>query len=52
MSMVKDIVGLTKIMGQALARKNNPKQISKVQHRLSNVEGSNHENQLNSNPNL
>jgi hypothetical protein len=30
-------------MGQAFTRKNNPKQISKVQHGLSNVEGCNHE---------
>jgi hypothetical protein len=43
MSMVKAITSLTKIMGQAFAKKNNPRQIPKVQHGLSNVEGSNHE---------
>jgi hypothetical protein len=43
MSMVKVITSLTKIMGQAFARKNHPRQFSKVQHGLSNVEGSNHE---------
>jgi len=43
MNMVKVITSLTKIMGQTFARRNNLRQIPKVQHGLSNVEGSNHE---------
>jgi hypothetical protein len=43
MSMVKAITSLTKNMGQAFTRKNNPRQIPKIQDGLSNVDGSNHE---------
>jgi hypothetical protein len=43
MNMVEAITSLIKIMSQTFAKKNNPRQIPKVQHGLSNVEGSNHE---------